>query len=50
MIIKRNKTDGTFFYGCSTYEENRQDNCPTLNLDDVPSLYWGVPLFMDKDK
>ncbi len=50
MIIKRNKTDGTFFYGCSTYEENRQDNCPTLNLDDVPSLYWGIPLFKDKDK
>ena len=50
MIIKRNKSDGTYFYGCSTYEESRKDNCPTLNLEDVPPLYWGMPLFQDKDK
>lgn len=50
MILRRNKTDGTFFYGCSTYEENKQDKCPTLNLDEVPPLYWGMPLFKEKDK
>lgn len=50
MILRRNKTDGTFFYGCSTYEENKQDKCPTLNLDEVPPLYWGIPLFKEKDK
>lgn len=50
MVIKRNNTDGTFFYGCSTYEKDKQDNCPTLNLEDIPPLYYGMPLFKDKDE
>lgn len=47
MVIKRNKSDGTFFYGCSTYEEGKPDKCPTLNLDNVPPLYYGIPLFKE---
>lgn len=47
MIIKRNKSDGTFFYGCSTYEEGKQEKCPTLNLEEVPPLYYGIPLFKE---
>lgn len=50
MIIKRNK-NGTYFYGCSTYEENKQDNCPGVSIEDVPPLYWGIPLFkVEKEK
>lgn len=44
MKIKPNK-NGTYFYGCSTYEKNKQDNCPGVSIEDVPSLYWGIPLF-----
>lgn len=50
MMLRRNNTDGTFFYGCSTYEKGKQDNCPTLNLEDVPPLYYGIPLFKDKSE
>lgn len=46
MIIKSNKK-GTYFYGCSTYEENKQDNCPGVSIEAVPPLYYGIPLFKE---
>lgn len=46
MIIKPNKK-GTYFYGCSTYEENKQDNCPGVSIEAVPPLYYGIPLFKE---
>lgn len=48
MMIRRNNKDGSYFYGCSTYEKDKQDNCPTQNLEDVPPLYYGISLFADK--
>lgn len=44
MEIKQNKSSGEYFYGCSTYEKGREDNCPTLNLEEVPPLYYGIPI------
>lgn len=46
MIIKPNK-NGMYFYGCSTYEKNKQDNCPGVSIEAVPPLYYGIPLFKE---
>lgn len=43
MEIRQNKSNGEYFYGCSTYEKGRKDNCPTLALEKVPPLYYGIP-------
>ena len=43
MEIKQNKSSGEYFYGCSTYEKGRKVNCSTLNLEEVPPLYYGIP-------
>lgn len=43
MEIRQNKSNGEYFYGCSTYEKVRKDNCPTLALEKVPPLYYGIP-------
>ncbi len=50
MMIRRNSKDGTFFYGCSTYGKNEQDKCATLNLEKVPPLYYGIPLFKEQER
>lgn len=46
MIIKPNEK-GTYFYGCSTYEEGKQDNCPGVSIEVIPPLYYGIPLFKE---
>lgn len=50
MSIRKNKDDGTYFYGCCTYAKNKEPHCPTLKLHEVPPLYWGIPLFKNTDK
>lgn len=42
MKIKRNNSTNEYFYGCTTYKKGSSDNCPTINIKDVPPLYSGM--------
>lgn len=44
MKIRLNNTTGEFFYGCSTYNKEKLDNCPGVSIEDVPPLYVGIPV------
>lgn len=50
MQIKYSEKTKKYFYGCTTYKATNDVNCPTINILDVPPLYTGIQLSINKRK
>ena len=50
MQIKYSEKTKKYFYGCTTYKATNDFNCPTINILDVPPLYTGIQLTINKGK
>lgn len=50
MYLKLNKSDGTYFYGCSTYSSENKSNCRTCNISQITPLYNDIPVAKNAKK
>ena len=44
MRITPRKDGSGYFYGCSTYKKEKQDNCPGMDISKISPLYIGIPI------